>query len=75
VTFAVDQPEYIPLPALVSHEGCVLTRWTLTPEERARIAAGEDVFVQVLAFGQRLQPIALDIGPFDFETMVVSIGG
>jgi len=68
VTFAKDQPEYRPLPAVVFHgpERRVISRWTLTADERARIAAGEDLYVEQLTFGGALQPILPTIGLRDF---------
>lgn len=46
VVFAKDQPEYIPLRALVSpdDEKAVLTRWTLTSEQRAAVCDGADIY-------------------------------
>lgn len=46
--FAENQPQYLPVyAAIVTHEDgskSVYTRWTFTDEERARIAAGEDIY-------------------------------
>jgi len=48
VMIAEEQAEYAPLAAaIVRYEnGAVerVCRWTFTPEERAKIAAGEDVY-------------------------------
>lgn len=64
VTYAKDQPEYRPLPVarLKGREGRLISRWTFTPEERARIAAGEDLYLMVLTFGGPLQPFLPSIG-------------
>lgn len=64
VVFAKDQPQYRPLPAARLHgpEGRLVTRWTFTPEERARVAAGEDLFLEVLTFGRALQPLLPTVG-------------
>jgi hypothetical protein len=61
VVFAKDQPEYIPLRTLTSNnaERLVLSRWTLTPEQRQAIAAGADVFLELGTFGNPLQPIRM----------------
>lgn len=61
ITFAKDQPEYTPLPALVYPDGKVLTEWTFTDEERAAIARGENVRLWVWTFGHPLQPVALEV--------------
>jgi len=59
VTYAKDQSPYRPLPVARLHgaEGRLISRWTFTPEERAQIAAGEDLYLEVLTFpGQHLCP-------------------
>lgn len=68
VTFAKDQPEYRQLPAVIftGPERRVISRWTLTPDERAKIAAGEDLYVEQLTFGSALQPILPTVGLRDF---------
>ena len=43
VVFGADQPEYVPLPALLFADGKILIEWTFTPEERAAIARGENL--------------------------------
>lgn len=57
--FGKDQPEYIPLPAvyLDTRSRPVVTRWRLTNEERAAIAAGADIVIQQMTFHEPLQPI------------------
>lgn len=86
VTYAKDQPEYRPLPVvkLEGVEGRVISRWTLTTEERAAIVAGEDLYIEVLTFPQQhvcphcghachtsgaLQPILPTVGLRDFCPM------
>lgn len=67
VTIAEDQLEYKPLVAAryQTEDGhaMLLTRWRFTDEERAAIAAGEDLYLGVLTFGQPLQPLAPQVGP------------
>lgn len=43
VTFAKDQPQYDPLPALLYPDGRILIEWNFTDEERALIARGENL--------------------------------
>lgn len=65
VTYAKDQPEYRPLPSLRDPrdpQGRILTRWTFTPEEREAIAAGADLYLQVLTFRQSLMPLLPIVG-------------
>jgi hypothetical protein len=56
VCYAKDQPEYLPLPALRT-EHAMLTRWRLTDDERRHIAEGGDLFIAVMHFGHKLQPL------------------
>lgn len=67
ITLAEDQLEYKPLTAAVyrTEEGHVtlLTRWKFTDEERAAIAAGEDLYLGVMTFGGPLQPLMAQVGP------------
>ncbi|RJP17198.1 MAG: hypothetical protein C4529_14985 [Deltaproteobacteria bacterium] len=73
VVYAKDQPEYIPLRCLRSnaYTGSVLSRWTLTPEQRQLVAEGGDIFLELLTFGHPLQPIMIAVGndpePWFFE--------
>lgn len=61
VTFAKDQPEYVPLPAAVSPAGVVLTEWEPTAAELHALCTGGRVRLQVLTFGRALQPVILDV--------------
>lgn len=49
VQIAKDQPDYLCVPAHVMHDGHCVTRWQLTPEQRAAVAGGADVVVVVQA--------------------------
>lgn len=64
VVYAENQPEYKPLRALISgdEEHRVTSRWTLTPEQRIAVANGADIFLELMTFGQPLQPICMAIG-------------
>lgn len=60
VVFAKDQPQYLPLPALT--DGSVVeTRWGLTWRERFRVFIAGHVHLQIVTFGQPLQPIRLTV--------------
>jgi hypothetical protein len=68
VTFAEDQPEYLPLPALVSltndpDEIKVTTRWKLSEEEKSLISQGGDVILTTMTFGHPFQPVTLEVIP------------
>jgi len=64
IIYAKDQPEYIPLRTLVSAgpDRKVISRWTLTNEQRKAVAEGADIFLQLLTFGRPLQPILMAVG-------------
>ncbi len=64
VVYAKNQPEYIPLRALVSAgpQRRVLSRWNLTEDQRKAIAAGDDLFLILRTFGQPLHPIQIATG-------------
>jgi hypothetical protein len=61
VVFAKDQDEYLDLPASVSGDGLVTTRWALTDQERLKIYQGGSLYLQVLTFGKPLQPVRLSV--------------
>lgn len=67
ITVAEDQLEYKPLVAALyqTPEGTtvLLTRWRFTDEDRAKISAGEDLYLGVMTFGKPLQPLMIGVGP------------
>lgn len=63
VTYAKDQPEYIPLPAWRSPDdpsGLIVTRWKLSWKERFLVAFGGSLWVSILTFHKPLQPLKLE---------------
>lgn len=67
--YAKDQPEYVPLRTLRSNGrmGAVISRWTLTPEQRKAVAEGADIFLELSTFHGPLQPtrVAISDGHLD----------
>jgi hypothetical protein len=61
VTFAKDQPEYTPLPALrvPSPLGEVITCWELSDEELEQVKKTKRVYLSQLTFNNALQPIRM----------------
>lgn len=59
VVFAKNQPEYIPLPAVVESNGQITTRWKLTLRERLQLLFKGSLWVQVLTGHAQLQPLIL----------------
>lgn len=71
VTIAEEQTDYSPLVAAVYEQDgqrILLTRWRLDDEERARIAAGEDLYLSVMTFNNPLQPVSLQVGAPEWST-------
>ena len=64
ITYAKDQPQYGNLPSLRSHDHkrIVLSRWALSDVDREAIALGADVYLFCWTFGQKLQPVSIQIG-------------
>lgn len=58
-TFAKDQPEYNPLPSWRSEDGTVVTRWHLSWKDRLLVLFGGSIWLTVLTFNQKLQPVKL----------------
>lgn len=50
--FARNLPDWTPIRALRSADGKILTRWQLTDAQRAAIAAGADVFLELVTYGR-----------------------
>lgn len=77
IVYAKDQHPYIPLRTLVgnSRDRRVLSRWEPTPEQRKAIADGADIYLQLLTFGQPLQPILMLVSDGSWEDWEkISIG-
>jgi hypothetical protein len=59
--FAKDQPQYMPLPAIVESDGTVHTRWAMSLRERLYVLFHGSVFLSVLTFNNPLQPVKLTV--------------
>jgi hypothetical protein len=66
VVIAEHQPEYRDLPSVRTPNGYVITRWSLTDEERKRILLGEDVYITLLSHGP-INPLFATVGPVDWN--------
>lgn len=56
VTYAENQPEYLPLPAHRTNDGQVTSCWRLTFIERIKVFCRGKIFFTVMTFNQPLQP-------------------
>ncbi len=61
IIFAEFQPEYIPLPCHRNRDGMVMSRWTLTRDERIAVAAGADIHLFCYTLNHPLQPVRLEV--------------
>lgn len=72
VEVAKNQPEYKTLPAHKRRNGNLIMCYTMTPEERALFETTGEIWLQVMTFGNPLQPLRLAVDPkdmaFDRET-------
>ena len=59
VTYAKNQPEYLPLPCHKSEDGTVTSCWRLSFIDRLRAAFLGRIYLQVLTFNQPLQPLKM----------------
>ena len=59
VTYAENQPEYLPLPAHKTSDGEVTSCWGLSFFERLKVAVTGRIYLSVLTFNQPLQPIEM----------------
>jgi hypothetical protein len=60
--------EYQDLPSIRTPNGYVITRWSLSEEERAAITRGEDIYVTLLS-GGAINPFFVTVGPVDWTTV------
>jgi hypothetical protein len=74
IVLGKDQPEYLPLPAvyLSTQSLPMITRWSLTEEERSAIAAGADLVLTQLTFGSYYHPVHLQVVFRDAMPVLVS---
>jgi hypothetical protein len=66
IVIAEHQPEFQDLPSIRTPGGQVITRWTLTLEERAAIVAGADIYITLLAHGA-INPFFATVGPVNWR--------
>lgn len=61
VVYAANQPEYDPLPARRLPDGTLRTRWQPDAIERRAILDGACIELEILTFGNPLQPVRLAV--------------
>ena len=65
MVIAETQEEYRDLPAIVTTQYQVISRWTLSEEERQAILNGEDIYLTIL--GLPINPVLLTVGVIDWK--------
>jgi len=66
VIIAKDQPEYLPLPAIVLEGGEVITCWELSDEELLQLIDTKRIYLSQLTFSSPLQPILPSVNLEDY---------
>lgn len=61
VTYAENQPEYLPLPALKMKDGEIVTCWRLSLRERLKVLFSGKIWLNVLTFDRPLQPLLMSV--------------
>lgn len=67
IVIAEHQDEYRDLPSIRTPNGQVITRWSLSDEERAAIVRGEDIYVTLLSHGA-IKPLFVTVGPVNWRS-------
>lgn len=68
IVIAEHQDEYQDLPSIRTPAGQVITRWELSTEERAAIAAGEDLYITIVS-RRAINPLLATVGYLDWHAM------
>jgi dihydrofolate reductase len=66
IVIAEHQQEYRDLPSIRTPDGQVITRWSLSDDERRAILAGEDIYVTLLSHGA-INPMFVTVGPVNWN--------
>jgi hypothetical protein len=84
ILIAERQPEYEPIVGVVAHnphygsaavpglrrENTIVVAFRPNEEERTRLLAGEDIYLQLLTFGGSMQPVLLTVGKAETAAML-----
>lgn len=69
ITYAENQPEYLPLPALKMDDGEIVTCWKPSIKEKLKIVFKGKIWLNVLTFNKPLQPLRMSANkPFQTDT-------
>jgi len=70
VTYAKNQPPYLPLPTRRTEYGEVVTCWKLTWRERFAALFGGKFYVTLLTFNKSLQPMRVAVDKPEYHEVV-----
>ena len=59
ITYAENQPEYLPLHAHKSKDGLVTSCWELSLLERLKVVFTGKIYLLILTFNRPLQPLKM----------------
>jgi len=68
IRLAENQPEYKPLEVVMGppFKYRMISKWVLTDDERAKLIAGESLYIEQLTFGNLFQPVLPTVGLRDY---------
>lgn len=66
IIFGATQPQYQPLPAIITPTGCMISRWKPSVTERKQLSAGEDIYIAIWNSGH-VNPMFVSIGTVDWK--------
>lgn len=69
VTYAKDQPEYLPLPAQRINNNTILTCWELTDEEIEKMIDTKKIWIGIMTFNKPLQPFLPSVNKEDITNV------
>lgn len=61
ITYAKDQPEYLPLPAHRTEDGTVTSCWKMGFREKIKVLFTGRIYLKLLTFNSPLQPQYLTV--------------
>jgi len=71
IVIAKDQPQYIPLPAVVSGDGLVVTRWRFSFWERWSILITGNLWHSQMCFSEKPHPIRIQTDEPQFQELIL----
>lgn len=71
IKIAEHQEEYETLPAIVTSDGYVISRWRLSWRERLVVLFEGNIYLSCLTFGRPVQPVILEVDSPKFDTSVL----